>query len=93
MWANFLPIDARAILSIRTSPRREPDFLAWQPEKNGIFSVKSAYKLGLSLTEHARNVPATSTRPNGDREIWRSYGVCQFLLKSVLLHGVQLLIH
>ena len=33
VWANFLPIDARAILSIRTSLRREPGFLAWQPEK------------------------------------------------------------
>ena len=39
--------------------------------KKGIFSVNSAYKLGLSLTEHARNVPATSTRSNGDREIWK----------------------
>ena len=31
--ATFAPIDVEAILRIRTSPRQESDFLAWNPEK------------------------------------------------------------
>lgn len=42
----FWPVDAEAILKIRTSPRYQPDFLAWNPECNGIFTVRSAYRLG-----------------------------------------------
>lgn len=78
VWANFAPIDASTILKIRTSPPGDPDFLAWQPEKNGIFTVRSAYKLGLNLTESARNVPAPSNSPNGDRQIWKKMWMVLF---------------
>lgn len=45
----FLPIDAEEILKIRTSVRLEEDFLAWHPDRLGQFSVRSAYKLAISL--------------------------------------------
>lgn len=45
----FWPVDAELILTIRPSARAEEDFLAWHPDKLGIFSVRSAYKLALQL--------------------------------------------
>jgi hypothetical protein len=48
---NFPPIDVASILGIKTSPHREADFLAWQPEANRVFKVRSTYRLGLSLEQ------------------------------------------
>ncbi len=45
----FWPMDAELILTIRLSARAEEDFLAWHPDKWGVFSVRSAYKLALQL--------------------------------------------
>lgn len=39
----FLPIDANAILRIPTRQQYE-DWWAWEPEKHGVYSVKSAYR-------------------------------------------------
>jgi hypothetical protein len=40
----FLPIDARAILRIPVRPQEE-DWWAWEPEKHGEYTVKSAYRM------------------------------------------------
>jgi hypothetical protein len=42
----FHQIDVDAIMQIRPSHRNSEDFIAWQPDKHGVFSVSSAYKLG-----------------------------------------------
>jgi hypothetical protein len=42
----FHQIDVDAIMQIRPSRRNAEDFIAWQPDKHGVFSVSSAYKLG-----------------------------------------------
>jgi hypothetical protein len=39
----FLPIDARAILRIPVRPQ-EDDWWAWEPEKHGEYTVKSAHR-------------------------------------------------
>jgi len=39
----FIPVDAHAILSIPVRPN-QADFWAWEPEKHGEFSVRSAYR-------------------------------------------------
>jgi len=41
--AIFLPIDARAILRIPVRPQEE-DWWAWEPEKHGEYTIKSAYR-------------------------------------------------
>lgn len=53
----FWPIDAEMILKIQLPTREGEDFLAWHPDRLGIFSVRSAYKLGLSLA----NVDSSSS--------------------------------
>lgn len=41
----FLPTDAAAILSISLCTRNMEDYLSWNFEKNGIFTVCSAYRM------------------------------------------------
>lgn len=41
---SFFPVDANAILKVPTNTRDE-DFWAWEKEKHGNYSVKSAYQL------------------------------------------------
>lgn len=46
----FWPVDVATIAGIRISSCGEEDCVAWHPDKNGIFSVRSAYMLGLDLS-------------------------------------------
>jgi ribonuclease HI len=46
---NFLPVDAKVILSIPLCTRRQPDYWAWNYEHKGIFSVRSAYRMMINL--------------------------------------------
>jgi hypothetical protein len=74
---TFPPIDADIIMKIKTSPRREADFIAWQHEKNGVFTVRSAYKLGLSLMLQENGYVASSNAPVNNKEIWKTIWKCQ----------------
>jgi hypothetical protein len=65
----FYPADAEAIAQIKLPERRMEDVLAWFHEKSGIFTVRSAYRLGLSLQESPR-ATATSSTPDGERKLW-----------------------
>jgi hypothetical protein len=49
----FLPMDAEVIRSIPLSTHRLDDFWAWHYEKNGLLSVRSAYRM-LVLTKKRR---------------------------------------
>jgi hypothetical protein len=40
--------DIEVILKIKPSRRHDEDILAWQLEKSGVFSVRSAYKLAFN---------------------------------------------
>lgn len=57
-------------MKIRTSPRQDQDFLAWQPEKNGRFTVKSAYRLATLPHDTQFAGGASSLNSNGDCSIW-----------------------
>ena len=50
----FFPIDAEAILQLPIRPR-DGDVWAWEPERHGIYSVRSAYKLLDVGGERLRN--------------------------------------
>jgi hypothetical protein len=65
------PIDAN-ILKLKTPQRNEPDFLAWQQEKLGVFTVRSAYKLGLAISQQEHGWRASSNASAGEKPIWTS---------------------
>ncbi|KAM0925007.1 hypothetical protein ACQ4PT_004493 [Festuca glaucescens] len=71
----FSDADVKEIMQIKPSRRNENDFVSWFPGKNGMFTVRSAYRLALhrDMMQHDRG--ATSYRPDGARPssrlIWK----------------------
>jgi hypothetical protein len=65
-----LPDDAEAILALKLPARPCDDFIAWSQEANGMFSVRSAYRLGIELILSALSTGQSSSAPNGDRQVW-----------------------
>jgi hypothetical protein len=65
-----LAIDVDAILAIKLPSRNCDDFVSWLPEKSGIFTVRSAYRLGLQPTIEGLSGGQSSAEPEGDRGIW-----------------------
>uniref|UniRef100_A0A453AS58 Reverse transcriptase zinc-binding domain-containing protein n=1 Tax=Aegilops tauschii subsp. strangulata TaxID=200361 RepID=A0A453AS58_AEGTS len=66
----FWPMDVDYILKIRTSPRNRDDFVSWFPEKSGLFTVRSAYKLATCDHNVAFANGSSSTNPDGNRIVW-----------------------
>nr|XP_040258536.1 uncharacterized protein LOC109764695 [Aegilops tauschii subsp. strangulata] len=71
----FHPTDMEVISSIRTSTRVTDDIIAWAPEKNGIFTVRSAYRFAMDERERPL-ATATSRAPDGHRAIWKIIWGC-----------------
>jgi hypothetical protein len=72
---HFLQVDIDAIMQIKINPRCAEDVLAWAPAANGIFTVKSAYWLGMEELNRPTQ-GATSRAPNGRRAIWKAIWGC-----------------
>jgi hypothetical protein len=72
---HFIQADIEVILQIKLHPRRVDDVLAWAPATNGLFTVKSAYWLGMDEL-HRPSQGATSRAPNGRRAIWKTLWGC-----------------
>ena len=51
--------------------REEDDFVAWHYEKTGVFTVKSAYKLGYSLAHENRLNIGRSLGDGKSRNLWK----------------------
>ena len=66
----FPSYDAEEILRIRLPQTNEEDYVAWHYERNGIFSVRSAYRLALLQNSSNFCSGQQSCRPDGDRSIW-----------------------
>ena len=66
----FTRKDANDILSIRLPNYGDEDYIAWQPEKIGIFSVRSTYR--LAMDEKDSVVIGSSHNTQGDRSIWNN---------------------
>jgi hypothetical protein len=64
---NFVPIDAEAILTIKPSR----DIITWLPEKNSVFTVRSAYKLAMEEELVQCSFATSSSRPDGRDECWK----------------------
>jgi hypothetical protein len=65
----FHEADADYILRIKLPSFTGNDYLAWHHERNGIFSVKSAYKLASDIQSGA-SIAGTSTNDPGKRDMW-----------------------
>lgn len=71
----FCPTDVDVISRIRLPARRSEDFIAWHPEKTGIFSVRSAYNLAL-MEQFREDAVSSSSNPMGDRKLWSNLWGC-----------------
>jgi hypothetical protein len=66
----FDPDDAKEILSIPIRPDME-DWVAWHYDRKGVFSVKSAYQLGVILRDSKGCRDASSsTAPTAINPTW-----------------------
>ena len=67
----FHPDDVKDILAIPLRQDME-DWIAWHFDSKGLFSVKSAYRLGISLKEEqAGRVTSSSTSSSSINPIWK----------------------
>jgi hypothetical protein len=67
----FYPHDTDVILRLNAPDTSRKDFLAWHYESNGIFSVRSAYKLAYNLKNNVQGQPGTSTTGDNNRTLWK----------------------
>lgn len=71
----FMPMDAQVILGIPLCTRNIPDFWSWHYEKNGLFSVRSAYRM-LVATRVRREAWLENTSGSssmaGEERSWKS---------------------
>lgn len=65
----FNPCDAHEILKIKIPSRETEDCVAWHYENSGRFTVKSAYKLAMSLKVTGPQTSSSSANRD-DRSIW-----------------------
>jgi hypothetical protein len=70
----FWPIDAEIILNTRISSWAEEDCVAWHPDKLGLFSVRSAYRLGFRLKYEKESSSSSSARLE---KAWKSVWQCK----------------
>jgi hypothetical protein len=69
---SFMAIEAAEVLKIKPSARLEEDVLAWAFEKNGTYSVRSAYRL-LKEDQAAEAMAAASeTGASDDDRSWNA---------------------
>ena len=66
----FYPYDADEILRLWIQSNGEADFVAWHYEKSGLFSVRSAYKLALTLKDNKEDEGQSSEAVGTKRKIW-----------------------
>jgi hypothetical protein len=65
--AMFLPHDAEEIMKIKVPMHDLEDTIAWHYEKNGKFTVRSAYRLASSI--NSEPPPSSSKAPSGTQDL------------------------
>ena len=72
---SFLALEAEEVLKIKPSLRLQHDVLAWALEKNGTYSVRSAYRMlkddHWAVSMAGSNEQAPSEQSNVWRALWR----------------------
>jgi hypothetical protein len=57
-------------LKLNAPVSNKKDFLAWHYESNGVFSVKSAYKLAYNIANNCQSLATSSTGKDNNMKIW-----------------------
>ena len=66
----FYRFDAEEICKIKLPVSETEDHLAWNYEKNGIFTVRSAYRLGMNLKQQEGIVGSFRSISYGRENLW-----------------------
>jgi hypothetical protein len=61
--------DAEHVLKIKIPTHADEDYIAWNYEKSGHFTVRSAYKLAMEI-QSMQNEAGMSSKPSGERDVW-----------------------
>lgn len=72
----FLHVDVNDIVKIKTSCRGGDDFLAWHLEKNGMFTVRGAYRLAVNIQRREIGGEAASSQLDGCNLVWNHIWKC-----------------
>jgi hypothetical protein len=64
-------MDAEEFLKLRPGTRMDADVLGWAHEKNGVFSVRSCYRM-LKQTQSVRKAHAVNAASSSNEECWWS---------------------
>ena len=67
LFHNF---NAEEICKIKIPLNETEDHLAWNYEKNGIFTVRSAYRLGMNLKQQEGIVGSFRSISSGRENLW-----------------------
>jgi hypothetical protein len=82
---HFMQENVDEIIKIRPSKRNENDFIAWHPEKQGLFTVRSTYRMALHDSMQRQDRGATSMRSDGARPSWNIIWKCQVPAKMKII--------
>lgn len=85
LQAVFTPSDAQDIRQIVVGGPGKEDFRAWNYTRNGIFTVRSAYHLGMTL-KTARKALASSSSWVADHKSWMELWAAD-VPNKVKIHG------
>jgi hypothetical protein len=77
----LLPLDVEEVLKIRLPSGNDEDFIAWHYERSGIFTVKSAYKLALSMEYKTMGNEGSSSSADGSRSLYMALWSAKVLPK------------
>jgi hypothetical protein len=91
---NFVVPEADAILNIPLRRGGGEDFLAWNLEKTGTYSVKSAYHSLMTRNELSTLAEGMVTETsNSENRCGISYGSYRWLLKCEYFGGVYYVVY
>jgi hypothetical protein len=65
----FIPADICEIVKIKPSRRLDADHISWAPDKQGLFTVRSAYWFAMD-ENWATSSLSSSSAPDGNRTLW-----------------------
>jgi hypothetical protein len=68
---HFYQCDVEEIMKIKLSPNIDTDWVSWNFEKSGMFSVRSAYRLAMR-EKYEMGTMGSSATPECERTVWKS---------------------
>ena len=67
----FHQFDVEEIMKLKIPGQEREDMTAWYYEKTGMFTVRSAYHLGVKMKELEKGQTSSSANSDGARPAWK----------------------